>query len=202
MKKVGDLLGWENHNNTTTQMVHQKKSVVSANQIPVTQGKIALKEDYTSDIFFGNRLQISNHADKTELEENLRAARSILKSFSDVNMEIRPHILEKGLKNPKYKINDFVADRKGIVSPKGIQSAFKKAIKQGCKAIVIDLDMHLQNRRLHISELAKYLSWRSSDFEKGLIKECYVIYHDHAIRITSEHNDKEAIKTILKTLEP
>ena len=182
MKAVGDIVGWEDYKNTITQ--------------------IALKEDYTSDKTFGNRLQISNHADKTEIKDNIRAARSILKSFSDVNMEIRPHILEKGLKNPEYKINDFVADRKGIESPKGIQSAFKKAIKQGCKAIVIDLDMHLQNRRLNISELAKYLSWRSSDFEKGLIKECYVIYHDNAIRITSEHNDKEAIKTILKTLEP
>ena len=38
----------------------------------------------------------------------------------------------------------MIADRKGIESPKGIQSAFKKAIKQGCEAVVIDLDMHLK----------------------------------------------------------
>lgn len=60
-KVVGDLLGWKENKNVIQQ--------------------IALKDGYTSDNFFGNRLQISNHADKTELEENLRAARSILKSF-------------------------------------------------------------------------------------------------------------------------
>ena len=181
-KVVGDLLGWEENKNVIQQ--------------------IALKDGYTSDKIFGNRLQISNHADKIELKENLRSARSILKSFSDVYMDIRPHILEKGLKNPEYTIKGMIADRKGIESPKGIQSAFKKAIKQGCEAVVIDLDMHLKNKRLRISELAKYIYWRYSDFEKGLIKECYVVYNNNAIRITAEHNDKEVIKAVLKTLEP
>jgi hypothetical protein len=181
-KVVGDLLGWKENKNVIQQ--------------------IALKDGYTSDNFFGNRLQISNHADKIELKENLRSARSILKSFSDVYMDIRPHILEKGLKNPEYTIKGMIADRKGIESPKGIQSAFKKAIKQGCEAVVIDLDMHLKNKRLRISELAKYIYWRYSDFEKGLIKECYVVYNNNAIRITAEHNDKEIIKAVLKTLEP
>ncbi|MGYP004422423839 len=62
--------------------------------------------------------------------------------------------------------------------------------------------MHLKNKRLRISELSKYIYWRYSDFEKGLIKECYVVYNNNAIRITAEHNDKEIIKAVLKTLEP
>ena len=30
----------------------------------------------------------------------------------------------------------------------------------------------------------------------------YVVYNNNAIRITAEHNDKEIIKAVLKTLEP
>lgn len=95
----------------------------------------------------------------------------------------------------------MIADRKGIQSPKGIQSAFKKAIQQGCEAIVIDLDMHLNEKRLQTSELAKYIYWRYSDFKNEIINECYVVYHDKAIKITAEQNSKDLIKAMIKKLE-
>lgn len=129
-----------------------------------------------NDKLYGNRLKISKDADKTEVQDNIRAAYAMLESFPEMVIKVRENVLEHGVKNPEYMINGLIADRKGIESPKGIQSGFKKAIKQGCQVVVIDLDMHMKDKKLPVSELAKYINWRSTDFEEGTIKECYVIH--------------------------
>ena len=154
------------------------------------------------DEIYGNRLLISKQADQSEIVPNTRAARALVSSFPDMTMQIRKDVVGFQVKNPEYLINGMIADRKGIESPKGIQSGFKKAIKQGCQAIVIDLDMNMREAKFPISELAKYLNWRSPDFENEIIKECYVIYHDKAIKITAEHKGKEMIKAELEKLKP
>lgn len=154
------------------------------------------------DEIYGNRLLISKQADQSEIVPNTRAARALVSSFPDMTMQIRKDVVGFQVKNPEYLINGMIADRKGIESPKGIQSGFKKAIKQGCQAVVIDLDMHMRDGKLPISELAKYLNWRSPDFENEVVKECYVIYHDKAIKITAEHKGKEMIKAELEKLKP
>lgn len=154
------------------------------------------------DEIYGNRLLISKQADQSEIVPNTRAARALVSSFPDMTMQIRKDVVGFQVKNPEYLINGMIADRKGIESPKGIQSGFKKAIKQGCQAVVIDLDMHMRDGKLPISELAKYLNWRSPDFENEVVKECYVIYHDKAIKITAEHKWKEMIKAELEKLKP
>ena len=154
------------------------------------------------DEIYGNRLLISKQADQSEIVPNTRAARALVSSFPDMTMQIRKDVVGFQVKNPEYLINGMIADRKGIESPKGIQSGFKKAIKQGCQAVVIDLDMNMKDAKLPISELAKYLNWRSPDFENEIIKECYVIYHDKAIRITAEHKGKDMIKAELEKLKP
>lgn len=154
------------------------------------------------DEIYGNRLLISKQADQSEIIPNTRAARALVASFPDMTMQIRKDVVGFQVKNPEYLINGMIADRKGIESPKGIQSGFKKAIKQGCQAVVIDLDMNMKDAKLPISELAKYLNWRSPDFENEIIKECYVIYHDKAIRITAEHKGKDMIKAELEKLKP
>lgn len=48
-------------------------------------------EDYIEDDKFGERLLISKQADKTELQSNIRAARAILSSFSELVIIINPH---------------------------------------------------------------------------------------------------------------
>lgn len=154
------------------------------------------------DEIYGNRLLISKQADQSEIIPNTRTARALVASFPDMTMQIRKDVVGFQVKNPEYLINGMIADRKGIESPKGIQSGFKKAIKQGCQAVVIDLDMNMKDAKLPISELAKYLNWRSPDFENEIIKECYVIYHDKAIRITAEHKGKDMIKAELEKLKP
>lgn len=119
-----------------------------------------------------------------------------------MSVQIRKHVFEDGVKNPEYLINEKVADRKGIEFTKGIQSGFKKAIKQGCSVVVIDLDMHMREKKLPVSSLAKFIDWRSSDFKAGIIEECYIIYHDKAVLVDKSHNTREKIKAEIEKLKP
>lgn len=155
-----------------------------------------------NDKLYGNRLKISKDADKTEVQDNIRAAYAMLESFPEMVIKVRENVLEHGVKNPEYMINGLIADRKGIESPKGIQSGFKKAIKQGCQVVVIDLDMHMKDKKLPVSELAKYINWRSTDFEEGTIKECYVIHQGKAVKITADDKGKDTIASIIEKLKP
>ena len=161
----------------------------------------AQARDYTLDEKFGECLRINNSADKDELEDNIRAAHSILSGFPEIEMTIRPHVIMHKVKNPEYTINGLIADRKGIESEKGITSGFQKALKQGCKAIVIDLDMNMRDKPLRTIKLAQYIDGRKRDFENGLIKECYVVYRDRAVKIDSWSTRKELIG-ILEKLRP
>jgi len=97
-----------------------------------------LPQNYAEDKTYGKRFLVSKVADKTELVENTRAARALVASFKDMRINITPHLIADGHKNPEYTINGLTADRKGIMSEKGITSAFKKAIEHGCLSVVID----------------------------------------------------------------
>ena len=158
-------------------------------------------EEWDIDKTYGDRLRINKKADKTELEDNIRAAKDLLDSFKEMTIKIREHVLINGVPNPEYEINGLIADRKGIHSPKGISSAFKKAIKQGCQIVVIDLDMNMKEKLLDVESLARYMDWRKNDFQSGIIKECYVLYHGKAVRIDSLHQGREPIMEELKKLK-
>lgn len=156
---------------------------------------------YAVDGKYGERLLISRSTDLSELADNKRAAYAILDSFKDIKMCIRNHIIEPNHKNPEYLINGLLSDRKGVHSPKGISDGFKKAIKQGCKSVVIDLDMHLGQRLLSVGQVSKYIDWRRADFEDGIIEECYVVYGGKAVVINKTHSTKEAIMAELEKLK-
>lgn len=157
---------------------------------------------YEPDKSFGDRLLVSVCADKRELEENTTAAKSLLDSFPDLRMRIRPHVIKEGKKNPEYEINGLIADRKGIESEQGIKWGFIKAKEQGCRAVVIDLDMHMADKPLRPNHLAKYLNWRKSDFDDGIILECYITYHGKAVRITKAHDSRDKIRNEIDKLKP
>lgn len=157
---------------------------------------------YTIDNTYGERLKISVQADQTEVEENTRAAHSLLSSFPKMNMLIRKHVYEAGVKNPEYLINDNIADRKGIQSPNGVASGFNKAIKQGCSVVVLDLDMHPDKfKQLPSIKLASAINNRHFDFENGIISECYIIYNGKAVKITTDFfsGDKRLTKERIRT---
>lgn len=157
---------------------------------------------YTIDNTYGERLKISVQADQTEVEENTRAVHSLLSSFPKMNMQIRKHVYEAGVKNPEYLINDNIADRKGIESPNGVASGFNKAIKQGCSVVVLDLDMHPDKfKQLPSIKLASAINNRHFDFENGIISECYIIYNGKAVKITTDFfsGDKRLTKERIRT---
>lgn len=147
-----------------------------------------MKENgYIKDKEYGDRLLISKIADKLELDDNIRAAKALLRSFPEMEMVIRGHILKHNVSNPEYLINGLVADRKGIESEKGIASGFNKAMKQGCEIVVVDLDMHPEKfPTLRIRKLSSGINNRHADFEEGKIKECYVIFKGKAVRIGAD----------------
>lgn len=91
--------------------------------------------DYLADEVFAERLLVSKYSDQSELSSNIRAARAILNSFSEVAIRINPHKIEFGHKNPEYTICEQLGDRKGIMSEKGITAGFRSAKKQGCRLL-------------------------------------------------------------------
>jgi hypothetical protein len=171
------------------------------NNCPYADMAIEGTNGYKADTTFGNRLLINEHADQSELADNIRAAKSLLDSFADMVIKIREHVLIHGVKNPEYEINGLIADRKGIKGEKGITSAFKKAIMQGCQTVVIDMDMHMGTRPLPSNQLSKYIDWRRNDFESETIKECYVIYRGRAILIDKSFKSRVEIANELEKLK-
>lgn len=158
---------------------------------------------------YGQRLLISNEADMKELEDNVRAAKAILSSFPNEEIQIRRNVFIEGVKNPEYSINKLIADRKGIESENGVSAGFSQALKQGCSSVVIDLDMNMYEKKLNSWELAKHIQWRNQDFLTGKISSCYIVYHGKAVKITPRHfragtdnARREAIAAEIKQLKP
>lgn len=150
---------------------------------------------------YGDRLIIHEKADKRELKENVRAAEALLKSFPNMSIIIREHVVIQNVKNPEYEINGLIADRKGIESEKGVSAGFTSAISQGCSAIVIDLDMKMRDKTYKTGQLSKHIYNRFRDFRDGIIKECYIVRHDQAIKITSDNfifGNKDESKRLIK----
>lgn len=150
-----------------------------------------------------DRLFINSECDKNELAANTQAAKAILNAFPKTEIHIRPNIIKKDLKNPEYRINGVLADRKGVTSENGIAAGFNKAIKQGSSVVVIDFDFDEKTRSnpLNLERLANKLQGRWEDFEDGIIKECYVIHNGKVARITKEYVFNNKIKSRNKILE-
>ena len=158
--------------------------------------------EYNPDSDYGKRLMVSTKADQTEVIENVRAAKAILGTFPNTNIKIREHVRAYGVKNPEYEIDGLIADRKGVMSEKGISDGFSKAIKQGCKAVIIDFDMHMSEHEIKYREVAKRLIWRREDFESNRIVRCYIIKNKRAICLDKHQLDKNILMELLKKLEP
>ena len=159
------------------------------------------KEEFIVDEVYGERLLISKKADQSELEENIRVARVLLQCFDDINIRINEHLLVFGHKNPEYTINEKFGDRKGVKSEKGIKSAFRKAKEQSCQAVVIDFDMHLADSVLKTKKIASGIYGRHTDFESGIINECYVVHNSKAVVVKLDifdDSDKDTVKQLIE----
>ncbi len=149
---------------------------------------------------FGERLIISKHADKGELDSNIRAAKAILRSYSEIKICINPHTLAFGHKNPEYTISEELGDRKGVMSEKGITAGFKSAKKQGCRIVVIDLDEHIKH--LDSFSLSKYIARRKVDFIYNMDTDCYIVFCGKAVRVNAKYQTRKEIEIKLEKLRP
>ena len=70
-----------------------------------------LNTEFLEDEIFGDRLLVSVRADQTELNDNIRVARVLLRCFDDMYIIINEHLLTIGHKNPEYTINGKLGDR-------------------------------------------------------------------------------------------
>ena len=160
-------------------------------------------ENFLTDEIYGERLLISNQADKTELEDNIRVARVLLSCFVDMNIRINEHLLVFGHKNPEYTINERLADRKGVESERGVKSAFRKAKDQGCQVVVLDFDMHMSVKAIQTRKIASGIYGRHEDFASGIVSECYVVHNGIAVVVKPDvfaNSDKDTIKHLIEEL--
>lgn len=155
---------------------------------------------------FGDRFKISTTADLVDLEDNKRVARAILRSDPNIEVSIRSHSTVRNVKNPELLINGAIADNKRIQGEEGITDAFRKAKKQGCSIVVIDLDAEI--KRLWTNDLKKYIERRRTDFKEGAIEQCVVVFNGRAVFINgsafegeTEKERKNAIQSILEQLK-
>lgn len=159
-----------------------------------------METEYLMDEVYGERLLISTSADKSDLKSNIRAARAILNSFSEVVIRINPHRMEFGHKNPEYTICEQLGDRKGIMCERGVTAGFKSAKKQGCKVVVIDLDEHILAVRAF--ELSKYIARRKNDFTTGMVTDCYIVFAGGAVRVNARYQTRREIESKIEMLKP
>lgn len=157
-------------------------------------------KQYKPDSEVGKKLLIHQNADKTELQDNVRTGRALIENYPKMSIRIREHVRnESSPKNPEYEINGLIADAKRVEGAKGIAAGFSKAIKQGCRIVVIDFDKHFSGKPIYYPEISKRISWREKDFTDGVIKECYIIHNNKAVKITKENcSDREWIEQALK----
>ena len=97
-----------------------------------------------------------------------------------------------------HRINGEKADQKRIETENGITSGFKKALKQECTIVVIDMTINFKPKHIDYKEFVTKLDGRRADFLEGRITECYVTYKDRAIVFTADMF-KEADKAKRRT---
>ena len=57
-------------------------------------------------------------------------------------------------------------------------------------------------KKLNSNRLATHLNCRKADFNEGIIKECYVVFNNKAIKLEKEEiNDKQKIINTLEKLK-
>lgn len=119
-----------------------------------------------------SELMISAMADPSEISDNIATGRVLAKYCT---IKVAPHFTQSSgfsRKNPEFEIDGYIADGKRIHSFKGVGDAFRKAIEQDCKIVVLDLDAHNVRCDEHLS---KKISARVDDFtNKGMLR-CYVV---------------------------
>ena len=111
-------------------------------------------------------------------------------------MNIRPHIIIEGYKNPEYEIKGIIADRKESISYTGIKKNLEYAKAQGVGTIVYDIT---EFKGWSATDITKHLKGKIMNY-KGVdfLKEMYFINGNRAIFFTKEELFKDYLKVVEK----
>ena len=156
------------------------------------------KEGYTTIEQGGATIKVHKDADPVEVDDNIRTGLDLARFDPTLDVRVREHIREKGVKNPELEVNGVISDAKRVLSEDGITSGFKTAIKQEAKIVIIDFDKNCADRAISYRKVAQKIDWRSQDFDDGTIERAYVIHRKQVIEIRKEDCNKETIMSMLK----
>lgn len=156
------------------------------------------KEGYTTIEQGGATIKVHKDADPVEVDDNIRTGLDLARFDPTLDVRVREHIREKGVKNPELEVNGVISDAKRVLSENGITSGFKTAIKQEAKIVIIDFDKNCADRAISYRKVAQKIDWRSQDFDDGTIERAYVIHRKQVIEIRKEDCNKETIMSMLK----
>lgn len=154
--------------------------------IAEAKGDEALIRDIAKNEVTYDGVRISVMADAKEMRDNITTGRVLAKGGEDVL--IRPDFnmryvgFAERQRNPEYEINGVLADAKRVHSVKGVAASFKAAVKQGCRAVVIDLDKHQADLDLYVAAAGLYN--RHADFERGFV--CYVVKNGKYVKFAAD----------------
>lgn len=121
----------------------------------------------------GAKVKVSPFADPADFEENFKDAKLIAEQLN-YNVDIEAHLDSRVIldhKNPEYKINGKIADRK---APKNIntKNLFRKAQKQGCEIVVLNINNSQANEQEILKDLQSRFRFDTNFFN---IKEVIII---------------------------
>lgn len=154
---------------------------------------------YTDNV---SNLLINVNADAVEIADNVRTGRILLANFNNMKLSVRGNFTRR--KNPEYLLNSSLADAKRVETW-NVASSFNSALKQECEVVIIDL-FKMQSKSFMTGEVAKGIRNRYADFISGRIKECYVVWKDKSVLITSDmfkgvtNANKREVGVIIKQL--
>ena len=164
--------------------------------IAEAKGDEALIRDIAKNEVTYDGVRISVMADAKEMRDNITTGRVLAKGGEDVliRRDFNPNTVGGFDKshNPEYEINGVKADAKRVESDKGVSGAFKKAIEQECRIVIIDLDKN----NVPLKGIANRISNRSADFLKTkALDECWVVKNGKYVKFKVEdferHTDRK-----------
>lgn len=150
------------------------------------------------------KVEVSIFADKKDLSQNLESAIKIADNLN-IKVQIRPHLdtnIAKGFTNPEYQINGYRSDLKSEFRKenyKGIQNAFKEAIKQELESIVFDFTKSFTN--LNLTEINRLTLSHINEKRGKQFKEVFFIYKHRVIKVSRETIVKRELRQELENLK-
>lgn len=143
----------------------------------------------------GAVVKVSPFADESDLAKNLKSAIVIADNLG-VSMNIRPHIIIEGYKNPEYEIKGNIADRKESISYTGVKKNLEYAKAQGVGTIVYDIT---EFKGWSATDITKHLKGKIMNYKGAdFLKEMYFINGNRAISFTKEELFKDYLKVVEK----